>query len=141
MADDNNTSSGSTEALAHLQNIARNLGIWAQSITNSTPVPTTTTSPKFTGVTLGTAAVTVLIGTSTIRHGMILHNVGATATCYIFQTGMASPPTTTSLAGSLAIAPGSSVVWPSSQFTNINAGFSGFAGTGTSQPMTVIEFF
>ena len=138
---DDNQQSGSVEALGHLQNIARQLSAWAQAQFNAYPVPTTTTSPKFTGVTLGTTGTTVLIATSSLRHGIIFHNCGATATCYIFPTGISSVPTTSAPAGSLSIAPGSSVVWPSSQFTNVNAGFSGFSGTGSSQPMTVVEFF
>ena len=133
---------GFTEAVNHLSNIARQLSYWSQSITNSQPVPTTTTSPKFTAVSLGTAsATTLVIASSTTRHGLIFHNPGGTATCYVFVTGMASAPTTGNLAGALAIAAGSSVTWPSSQFTNINAGFSGFAGTGSNQPFTVIELF
>lgn len=132
---------GFSEAINELRNIARQLSVWSQSITNATPAATTTTSPKFTGVTLGTASVSVVIAASTTRHGLIFHNPGGTATCYVFVTGIATTPTTSALAGALGIAPGSSVVWPSSQFTNINAGFSGFAGTGSSQPFTTIEFY
>lgn len=130
---------GFTEAVNQLTNIARQLSFWSQSITNSQPVPTTTASPKFTAVNLSTAA-SVIVAASTIRHGIVLHNPGTT-TCYVYQTGMASPPTTSVLAGALLIAAGSSVVWPSPQFTNINAGFSAFSSTGSSQPFTVIEFF
>ena len=138
---DGNVGPGFTEALNQLTNIARQLSYWSQSITNSQPVPTTTASPKFTAVQLGTASITTVIGASTIRHGLVLHNPGGTATCYVFPTGLTPQPTTSSLAGTLAIAAGSSVSWPSAQFTNINIGFSGFSGTGSSQPLTVIEFF
>lgn len=132
---------GFTEAINELRNIARQLSVWSQSITNAQPKATTAVSPKFTGVSLGTAAITQIIASSSIRHGMILHNPGATATIYVFPTNIATTPSTTNLAGTLAIAAGSTVQWPSFQFTNINAGFSGFAGTGTSQPFTVIEFY
>lgn len=132
---------GTDEVISQLQNIAVQLAAWNQSLSNGTPAATTTASPKFTAVTLGTAAITPLIASSVIRHGIVFHNPGGTATCYVFQTGMATSPTTSSLGGALAIAPGSSVLWPSSQFPNINVGFSGFAGTGTAAPFTVIEWF
>jgi hypothetical protein len=132
---------GANEVVSQLNNIAVQLAAQNQSLANSYPAATTTTSPKFTAVTLGTATITTVISTSSIRHGMIFHNPGGTATCYVFQTGMATSPTTSTLGGALAIAPGSSVIWPSSQFPNINCGFSGFAGTGTAAPFTVIEFF
>src|SRR5271163_2123658 len=96
---------GFTEAVNELRNISRQLSYWSQSITNSQPVPTTTASPKFTAVTLGTSAITTVIGSSSIRHGMILHNPGATATAYIFPTNLVPQPTTSNLAGTLAIPP------------------------------------
>jgi len=132
---------GADEVISQLNNIAVQLAAWNQAVSNATPAATTTTSPKFTAVTLGTAAISVVISTSSVRHGIILHNPGGTATCYVFQTGMATSPTTTTLGGSLAIAPGSTVMLPSAQFPNFNAGLSGFAGTGTGQPFTVIEWF
>jgi hypothetical protein len=124
-----------------LQNIARQLGLSAQSDQLAVPAATTTSSPKFTGVALSTTGSTVLVATSAIRHGIMFHNPGATATIYVFPSNIATVPVTSSLAGALAIAPGSTVQWPPSQFANVNAGFSGFAGTGTSQPFTVIEFY
>lgn len=132
---------GADEVVTQLQNISVQLSAWVQSLSNAVPVAATAASPKFTGLALSTSATTVLIGTSSIRHGLILHNPGGTATCYVFPTAIATVPTSSSLGGALSIAPGSSVVWPSVQFPNINIGFSGFAGTGTSQPFTVIEFF
>lgn len=131
---------GVTEVINQLTNIARQLSVWSQSITNATPAATTTTSPKFTGVTLGTASIATVIGSSTVRHGLLMHNVGLTATIYIYQTGMASPPTTSALAGAIGILPGGTLTLPSSEFPNLNAGFSGFAGTGSNQPFTVVEF-
>lgn len=132
---------GADEVISQLNNIAVQLAAWNQFVSNATPAATTTASPKFTGVNLGTAAITVLVSTSVIRHGIGFYNPGGTATCYVFQTGIATTPSTSSLAGTLAIAPGSSVVWPSAQFPNINVGFSGFAGTGSNQPFTVVEWF
>lgn len=134
-------SGGIVEAINHLSNIARQLSVHSQSITNATPAATTTTSPKFTGVTLGTAAVATVVAASTTRHGMLLHNVGNTANVYIYQAGMTTPPTTTALAGALIIYPGGTLAMPSPMFPNVNAGFIGFTNTGSSQPFTIVEFF
>jgi len=132
---------GADEVITQLGNIAVQLGNWVQSLSNGYPAPTTTASPKFTGVNLGTSAVTILVSTSSIRHGILFHNPGGTATCYVFPTNIQTTPSTSALAGALGVAPGSTVIWPSSQFTNINVGFSGFAGTGSGQPFTIVEFF
>ncbi len=139
MAADDNAQTGQTEAVSQLQNIARNLGLWAQSLVNASPIPTTTVSPRFTAVQLSTTATTV-IGTSVLRHGIMFHNPG-TGSLYLYQTGMTSAPTTTVLAGSIVIYPGDTWTLPSPMFTNINAGFSGFSGTGSSQALTIVEFF
>lgn len=140
MEDTSPTGGGSvSEVISQLQNIARQLSIWSQSIANSTPAATTTTSPRFTAVQLSTAAA-VVIATSALRHGILFHNPG-TATLYIYQTGMTSAPTTAVLAGSVVIYPGGTFTLPSPYFTNINAGFSGFSGTGSGQGLTVAEFF
>lgn len=133
------TPQGASEVISQLQNIARQLSIWSQSITNSTPAATTTSSPRFTAVNLSTTAVAV-IATSSLRHGILFHNPG-TVTTYLYQTGMTSAPTTSALAGSVMISPGGTFTLPSGMFPNINAGFSGFSGTGSSIPFTVIEFF
>ena len=132
---------GADEVISQLQNIAVQLAAWNQAVSNATPAATTTASPKFTGVSLSTSAITVLVSTSSIRHGMVLHNPGSTATCYVFQTGIATTPSTSNLAGTISLAPGSTVSWPSAQYPNINVGFSGFAGTGTAAPFTIVEFF
>lgn len=132
---------GQVEAVNHLSNIARQLSVWSQSITNSTPAATTTTSPKFTGVSLGTASPTVVIAASTTRHGILFHNVGATATVYLYQTGMTTVPTSTSLGGAILLFPGATLSFPSTVFPNINVGFSAFTNTGSLQPFTVVEFF
>lgn len=144
MADDtsNNAQSqgqGVTEVVNQLTNIARQLSIWSQSITNATPAATTTTSPKFTAVTLSTTA-SVAISTSVIRHGLVMHNPG-TANVYVYATAIASTPTTSNLAGTIVIYPGGTLSFPASEMTNVNAGFSAFTNTGSSQPFSVVEFF
>lgn len=147
MADDQNPQSpqlqgtGVTEVVNQLTNIARQLSVWSQSITNSTPAATTTTSPRFTGVTLGTAAIATVVAASTTRHGLMLHNVGLTSNVYIFQAGMTTPPTTSAVQGAIIIYPGGTLTMPSPMFPNCNAGFNGFTNTGSSQPFTVVEFF
>lgn len=130
---------GLSEAVSQLQNIARNLALQAQSQVNAYPIPTTTVSPRFTAVQLSTAA-TAVIGTSALRHGMMFHNPGTTSV-YLYQTGMTSAPTTSNIAGSILMAPGATITLPSTEFPNLNAGFSAFATTGSSQAFTVIEFF
>lgn len=140
MADDpNNVSSGQTEGVSQLQNIARNLALWAQSQVNAYPIPTTTVSPQFRAVTLSTGT-SVLVAVSTTRHGLWFHNP-ATTNAFIYQTGMTSNPTSSNFAGGMVIYPGATLALSSAQFPNINAGFSGFSQTGSSQPLTVVEWY
>lgn len=129
-----------SEVISQLQNIARQLSIWSQSIANATPAATSTISPTFTGVTLNNTTATLIIGTSVLRHGMILHNP-ATTVAYVWPTTATASLASTSLGGSLLIAGGSSVILPSSQFPNNTAGWSGIASTGSAQPFTIISFF
>lgn len=140
MADDQQQQGSSTEAVSQLQNIARNLSLWAASIVNANPAATSTVSPRFTGVTLSTVAA-VVIASSTLRHGVMFHNVGNTANVYLYQTGMSSAPTTTALAGAIVIYPGGTLPLPSPSFPNVTAGFSAFTNTGSAQPFTCVEFF
>ncbi len=130
---------GATEGVSQLQNIARQLSAWSQSQTNAYPVPTSTTSPKFTPVTLSTAT-SVVVAASTTRHGIWFHNP-ATTNAFIFQTNMTPAPSSTNFAGGIVIYPGATLAMSPAQYPNINAGFSGFSQTGSSQPFTVVEFF
>jgi len=130
---------GADEVISQLNNIAVQLSGWYQSLSNAYPIPTTTASPKFTAVLLSTTA-SVVISTSTLRHGIMMHNPG-TANVYLYATAIQTSPTTSNLAGSILISPGATLTLPSSGFPNINAGFSAFSGTGSSQAFTVIEFF
>jgi hypothetical protein len=127
-----------SELIAQLQNIARQLSGGVQSIVNATPAATTTTSPQFTAVTLSTTTA-VIIGASTSRHGILFHNP-ATTNALIYQTNMTPAPTSTNFAGAIVILPQATLVFPSSHFPNVNAGFSGYSQTGTSQPFTIVEF-
>lgn len=128
-----------SELINQLNNVVRQLSAGVQSMVNAAPAATTTTSPKFTGVSL-TTTPTVVIPTSTSRHGLVMHNPGTT-NIYVYATSIATAPTTTNLAGSIVVYPGGTITFPSAAFPNINAGFSAYNLTGASQPFTVVEFF
>src|SRR5258705_1511438 len=131
---------GYSEGISQLQNIARNLALWSQSQVNAVPVPTSTISPQFTWVNFNNTTATLIVSTSVLRHGMILHNPSTTA-AYVWPTTVTTSLASTSLKGSMLIAAGSSVILPSSQFPNNTAGWSGISTTGTSQPFTIWEFY
>ena len=124
-----------------LQGIARQLGLQAQSDTNALPVASAATSPRALAINnLGTSAGTVIVAASTTRHGIVFHNPGTSA-IYIYPTAIQTTPTATALGGTLLIAAGSTMSFPSAQYPNSNCGWSAFATTGSSQSFTVIEFF
>ena len=114
-----------------LQNIARNLG-GSQVSTTSSPVSTPVNN-------LSTTAISV-ISTSFLRQGIIFHNPG-TASVYVYPTLASTAPTTTTVGGSFLILPGGTLAFPSSLYPNINCGWSAFSGTGSSQALTVVEFY
>jgi hypothetical protein len=123
------------------QNIARQIGEYARSITNTNPAPTSTVSPYFTGVnSLGTTGTTILVTASTSRHGILFHNPGTTSV-YIFPSSIATVPTTSSIGGTVVIYGGGTFQMPALQFPNVTDGWSGFTLTGSSQPLTIVEFF
>ena len=146
MSDDNSPkpytppsqTAGVTDVVTQLTNIVRQLSIWSQSIINATPAATKTVSPQFTAATLSTTA-SVIVSSSITRHGLLIHNP-STINVYVYQTGMTSPPVLGTLAGSIVIFPGDTLALPSSMFTNINAGFSGFSASATPG-VTAVEFF
>lgn len=131
--------SGAPNDTNSLQNIARQLGILANAFANAAPAQTTTASPAATPINnLGTAIATVL-STSLLRHGLIFHNPG-TVNVYVFPS-LATAVTTTTIGGSFVIYPGGTLDFPSTVYTNINCGWSAWATTGATNPLTVIEFF
>lgn len=129
------------DGVSVLQNIARQIGAYAASITNAYPAATTTASPRSLGFNSITTTATAVLSTSAVRHGLLFANPGATATMYVYPTPMTTAPTTAALGGALPIAPGSSLVLSPAMFPNLNAGWSAFSNTGSSQPLTIIEFF
>lgn len=122
-----------------LQNVARQIGQLANAFTNAAPTQTTTTSPSATAINnLGTTIATV-ISTSLVRHGLIFHNPG-TVNAYVFPS-LATTVTTALVGGSFIIYPGGTLEFPSTVYTNINCAWSAWVATGSSQPLTIVEFF
>ena len=136
---DSNEYQGLSEAVGHLQNIARQLSAWSQSQTNAYPVPSSTISPQFTSVTLNTTTATLIVATTTLRHGMIFANPGTTA-AYIWPTDATASLSSSSLGGAMLIAAGSSVMLPSNQFPNNTAGWSGISTTAAGK-FTIWQFY
>jgi hypothetical protein len=119
----------------------QNLGRAAQSLANAFPPATASTSPVVTGInTLGTTGVSV-IAANALRHGILFHNPAtANVNIYIYPSGANPAPTLASTGGSLIIFPGGDRAFPSTVYPNVNAGFSAFAGTGTNNALTIVEF-
>lgn len=134
--------SSMTDLISTQKGGVQNLSRVSLSLGNAFPQATASSSPVATGVnTLGTTATTVLVAANVNRHGILVHNPGATATIYIFPSNMTPAPSLSSTGGALGIGIGSTVFFPSSQFPNFNCGLSGFAGTGSGNPFTVWEFY
>lgn len=133
------TDGGYSEAISQLQNIARNLALQAQSEVNSGPVPTTTLSPQFASAVLSTVTPTLIVGTSALRHGVILHNPGTTA-AYIWPTSATAGLSSSALGGAMLVAAGSSVILAPNAFPNITNGFAGISTTAAGA-ITIWQFF
>lgn len=123
-----------------LQNIARQLGLLNQISGNAQPIPTSTSSPMSTPINSLSTTASVLIASSTTRHGLVFHNPG-TISAYVYPTLTSAAPTTSSVGGSFIIYAGGTLAFPSSMFPNVNCGWSGFSASGSSQPLTIVEFF
>lgn len=121
-----------------LQNIVRQFGNWVASLNNAFPPLTASTSPVSYGAAVGTTIAQV-IGTSTTRHGIIFHNPG-TVNLYVFPS-LNTAVTTTVIGGSILIFPGGAWELPSAMYPNVNCAWSAFATTGSSNPLTVVEFY
>lgn len=129
-----------TDINSTLQNIAKQLGHWAQVQNNATPVATASTSPvSYPFNNIGTSTATTVIAANTSRYGLIFHNPG-TATIYVYPNNMTSAPTFSSVGGSFIIYPGGTLSFPSPLFANVNGAWSAFSGTGSNQSFTVVEF-
>lgn len=112
----------------------------ANAIINVLAGPTSSASPILTGINnLGTTAISV-IGSSSTRFAMLLHNPGGTASVYVFPTPATTAPTLASTGGAFVLYPGGTLPLGPLMFANVNAAFSAFAGTGTNNPLTIWEF-
>jgi hypothetical protein len=136
-----------TDVLTALQNgvvAINNLNLRLGAVfASSTPTatggaPSGGFTSKFTAVAISTTPV-VAASSSITRYGILMHNPD-TNNAYVYQTGMASPPTSTNFAGSIVIYAGGTLTFPSASFPAISAGFSVFASSGTGA-FTVVEFF
>lgn len=124
-----------------LQLIARNLGAQVQSQANATPNATASSSPvSYPYNNIGTSSATSVIGINATRYGLLFHNPGATASIYIYPSAMTVAPTFSSVGGSFVVYPGETFPFPSTEYANANCAWSAFAGTGSNQPFTVVEF-
>jgi hypothetical protein len=121
-----------------LQNIVRQFSNWVASLNNAFPPLTASTSPVSFGTTVGTT-ISQVIGTSTIRHGIIFHNPG-TIDLYVFPS-LNTAVATNSIGGSILIFPGGTWELPSAMYPNVNCAWSAFATTGSTNPFTVVEFY
>lgn len=112
-----------------------------QSLSNSYPSATASSSPIATGVnTLGTTAVSV-VAARTNRNGILFHNPATTSVdVYVFPSTIATTPTVAAPGGAWKIVPGGDLPLPSVGFANVNCAFSAFAGTGTNNALTIWEF-
>jgi hypothetical protein len=128
------------DAVSVLQNISRQIGVYAQAIANAYPIATTTVSPSALGFNNISTTATVILPASLGRHGLLFHNPGTT-TVYVFPTAIATSPTTAILGGTIVIYPGSTLTFSPTMFPNLTGGWSAFCGTGSSQPFTIIEFY
>lgn len=129
-----------TDINSTLQGIARQLGEQAQSQQNAWPNPTAATSPLATPINSLSTTASVVIAASTTRHGLMFHNPG-TASVYVYPTLTSTAPTTAAVGGSFLILPGGTLEFPPAVYPNVNCGWSAFSGTGSSQALTVVEFF
>ena len=112
----------------------------ANSVRNVWPAATTTASPQATGINNLSTGPALVIANSATRHGLVFHNPG-TATVYVFPTSIATTPATASVGGSFVIYAGGTLSFPSPVFPNANCSWSAFAGTGSNQALTIVEFY
>lgn len=118
----------------------QNLSQLLQSVQNALPPATTTTSPRSTGFNSLNTVGTSLIATSAMRRGIVFHNPGTTSV-FVYPSLTSPVPTTTAAGGAFIIFAGDTLSFPSTMFPNVNCGWSGFSQTGSSQALTVVEFY
>lgn len=122
------------------QNLTRQVGLYAQAIINTNPVPTTTASPQAYGFSLNTTATTVLASVANNRRGLVFH-APSTFTVYVYPGTLTTTPTPSAPAGSFIIYGGGTLTLAPNNFPNMNTTWSAFGATGTTSPLTIVEFF
>lgn len=117
------------------------LGIASAIVNNFPPAPAAgSSSPFATPVNnLGTTGISV-IGSSSIRFGIMFHNPSASVAVYVYPSLATPAPTLASPGGAFEILPGGTLPMLPPSWKNNNAAFSAFAGTGTGNPLTIWEF-
>jgi hypothetical protein len=128
------------DANSTLQNVVRQIGLYAQSIANAYPAATTTASPRAIGFNSITTTAALVLSNSTMRHGLVFHNPG-TANLYVFPTAITTSPTTAAVGGAFIIYPGGTLPFSPASFPNVNCSWSAFSATGSSQALTIVEFY
>jgi len=132
---------GVDDVVSSIKTGVTNLANLAGGMVNAYPPPTATVSPAATGLNaLGTTAATIAVASSTTRHGIIFHNPGTTSV-YVYPTAIATAPTVSAVGGAFLILPAGTLKMSSDSFPNVNCGWSAFAGAGSAQPLTIVEFF
>lgn len=118
-----------------------NLANLYQTVSNSLPPITASSSPVVTGInSLGTTAVSV-VASRIGRNGIVFHNPATTSVnVYVFPSIATPAPTLSAPGGSFIVFPGETFAFPSIAFANMNTAFSAFAGTGTNNALTILEF-
>lgn len=141
MPPQNSNSADAQNINSTLQNIARQLGLTAQSQVNTFPIATIATSPVVIGYnSLGTTAQTVALATTT-RHGLIFHNP-TSGQVLLYPSNMTTAPTTSLVGGAVVLHPGGTWELPPSIYPNINVAWMAYVTTTSPTPgLTVIEFF
>lgn len=132
----------------------QNLSVLAQTIMSALPaglasaflnnfapaIASGSSSPVATPVnSLGTTGASV-IGSSSVRFGILFHNPSSTVAVYVYPSLASPAPTLASAGGAFLILPGGTLPLMPPNYRNNNAAFSAFAGTGTNNPLTIWEF-
>lgn len=138
------------DSVQQLNSIAQQIGLLAQAMGSGSSVggsivalsvaTTTTASPQAIGFNNISTTATAILSTSSLRRGVMFHNPG-TAAIYVYPTGMTTAPTTAILGGSMVIYPGGTLSLGPPSFPNLSSGWLAFSVTGSSQALTVVEFF
>jgi hypothetical protein len=128
------------DLVSAIKGLAQNGGGTLNALKNVFPPATTSTSPVFTAVNNLSTTGTTIMNATTGLSGLILFNPGANP-LYFYSTSLATTPTLSSLGGAIEILPSQDYQFPSISFANFNIGLGALVATGSSQPLTILQFF